>query len=43
MGEKIGYKSGLALTREQLQEILEESEAADYLTFPDDHPIGIRT
>jgi restriction system protein len=44
MGEKIGYKSGLALTREQLQEILiEESEAADYLTFPDDHPIAIRT
>jgi hypothetical protein len=44
MGEKIGYKSGLALTRDQFQEILtEKSEAADYFTFPDDHLIRIRS
>lgn len=44
MGEKIGYKSGLALTREQLQEILtEKSEVAEYFTFSDDHLIRIRS
>lgn len=44
MGEKIGYKSGLALTRAQFQEILiEKSEAVDYFAFPDDHLIRIRS
>lgn len=44
MGETIGYKSGLAISRELMKDILlENAEVANYFTCPDDYIIRLRS